>query len=213
MKTGAPKQLAPLWLSPLLPFQEHQHLDIDQLTGVRSSIARHDGFRQHQFAARGYHRANVLQDAADVLVIPVVQYVLHEVSIGASRHALEEVAGHRGASAAQAILRDSPLCRLHYLRQLGDHALQLRTGFQNGANHAAQTAAYVGDGVKLREVVCLEKSGNTRSAEASHAFVKQCGFVFVLASVNPPEVLLTKDPLEGDLSGLDRFGELTVDLR
>src|SRR5205823_12014522 len=100
------------------------------------------------------------------------------------------------ASAAETILRDRLFCRLHDFGHLGDHPLELRTGFQNRTNNSAESAAYVGDRLELGEVVGFEERADARLAEADHAFVKQIGFVLVFRTVNPLEVLLAEYALE-----------------
>src|ERR1051326_3062572 len=79
-------------LGALLAARHHHHVQIEKLRKVRLVVLRHHAIDDYDFCVARHLVAAILQDRDSALVVPVVNNPLHDVSVAACGHCLEEVA-------------------------------------------------------------------------------------------------------------------------
>src|SRR3974390_3237704 len=88
------EQPAKLLDRPLAPSEQHEHVEVIELARMILIAGRHDLFNHQKLCALTHGSAAGLEDADRLLVIPVVDDSLEDVSVRASRHSLEETSTH-----------------------------------------------------------------------------------------------------------------------
>ena len=76
-------------------------------------------------AAPGQRLANVAQNFQRMLVVPIVNDVLQEVSVSPGRDLFKEVAGHGLATVIHAHLAQRALGALYHVGQVQEHSLHV----------------------------------------------------------------------------------------
>lgn len=87
----------------------HHHIEVNQQANMWLIHWRQNDLNNHEAAARGDDLADVIEDLARALVIPIMQDKLKQIEVAACWHGLEEVAANEFQPGLMAL---DPLDRL-----------------------------------------------------------------------------------------------------
>lgn len=150
--------------------------------------------------APGRHgAAEVVEDAAGLGVVPVVDDVAEHVGVAADGGPLEEVATLDVATLREARGLQHRTRTLDNARQVEEQAPHGRISAEDAGQSRAGAAADVGQGLDAGEVVGVEDRPRFSAAEAGHRGVEDPGLLGVFAQI--VEDRPAEQPLEGRLAG------------
>ena len=112
------------------------------------------------------------QDLRRALVVPVMNDVLHDVSVAAGGDRLEEIPGLGGEPAIDAGRGNARHGPLDHVRKVEQDAAHLRIALQHGDQHLAVAARDIDQCLDPREVIGIERGGNDERAEGGHRVVE-----------------------------------------
>ncbi len=132
---------------------QDEHVDIHEFREAGAVVGRNQFFDDEEAGLGRHGAAHGREDAAGVVVVPVVQDVRHHVGIGTGRHGREKIPGFERAAIRYAGRAQRPAGGGDDVRSVEQHGAQARVSGEDESEKLPVAAAHIDHALEDAEVI------------------------------------------------------------